>query len=131
VAVVDDDDNFVELMTLVLGSEGYEVVGWGKDSEPVSFIERERPDVVLLDLWMPQADGLQVLNQVKSRAETAAIPVLVVTATDVPMRKGPALDQADGVLAKPFDVDELLGVVALATGQDPPLGERCHGSSPV
>ena len=83
---------------------------------------RDRPDLVLLDLGLPDLPGSEVLRRLREDPRTATIPVVVVSADATPDRVGVLLDAgADDYLSKPFDIDSLLGVVDAHIGDRIPL----------
>ena len=81
------------------------------------FLEKNRPELILLDIMMPEMDGFEVLERLKGNLETVDIPVVFLTADDEPATRERA--EAAGVkdiVMKPFDKEELLGVVASYIG---------------
>lgn len=81
------------------------------------FLEKNRPELILLDIMMPEMDGFEVLERLKGNPETVDIPVVFLTADDEPATRERA--EAAGVkdiVMKPFDKEELLGVVASYIG---------------
>ena len=112
ILAVDDERDIIEMLDLLLGGEGYRVLAAGGGQEAIDLLGRERPDLVLLDIMMPEVDGHQVCRFIKSRAELATIPVLMLTARNDIAHIAQALDEgADGFIAKPFDVDPFLRVI--------------------
>lgn len=79
VLAVDDDPMVLELMEAMLGPEGFAVMKTGSGQEGMRLARERHPDVIVLDLLMPDPDGFQVLDQLKGRQETAHIPVIVLT----------------------------------------------------
>ena len=107
VLVADDDRAIREALTRALGLEGYDVVQAVDGNTALSLIESARPDVAILDVMMPNIDGLTVCRVL--RAERNRLPVLMLTArTETPDRVAGLDAGADDYLAKPFDLDELL-----------------------
>jgi DNA-binding response OmpR family regulator len=80
VLVVDDDPKAVELLAAYLAEPGYTVLRAYGGSEGIAVARRERPDLLVLDLMMPEVNGFDVVEALRSGAETAAIPIVVVTA---------------------------------------------------
>jgi len=107
VLVVDDDRALRELLSEALADEGYEVRRAGDGAEALEAVERERPDVVLTDAWMPGVDGAQLARQLQVKGVPVVLMSAVYAEIDLP-----------GVpfLAKPFDLDRLLDVVTTALG---------------
>ena len=107
VLIADDDRAIRDSLTRALGLEGYDVVQANDGSTALSLIESTKPDVAILDVMMPNIDGLTVCRVL--RAERNRLPVLMLTArTETPDRVAGLDAGADDYLAKPFDLDELL-----------------------
>jgi len=109
VLVVDDEREMQFFLRSCLTSRGYVVQVAGGGAEALATTERWRPDVMILDLIMPDLDGFEVLSRLREWSE---LPVIVVSARDRDADKVRALDLgADDYLTKPFSVDELLARV--------------------
>ena len=107
VLIADDDRAIRDALTRALGLEGYDVVQANDGNTALSLIESTKPDVAILDVMMPNVDGLTVCRVL--RAERNRLPVLMLTArTETPDRVAGLDAGADDYLAKPFDLDELL-----------------------
>ena len=107
VLIADDDRAIRDALTRALGLEGYDVVQAVDGNTALSLIESARPDVAILDVMMPNVDGLTVCRVL--RAERNRLPVLMLTArTETPDRVAGLDAGADDYLAKPFELDELL-----------------------
>ncbi|MCW2898372.1 MAG: DNA-binding response regulator [Streptosporangiaceae bacterium] len=110
VLVVDDEPAVRESLTSSLVFEGYEVVEAVDGMAALEGIDRQRPDVVVLDVLMPRMDGLTACRRL--RAQGCTLPVLMLTARDMVGDRVTGLDAgADDYLAKPFELDELLARV--------------------
>jgi two-component system, cell cycle response regulator DivK len=107
VLVVEDDPWIRSLMADLLAGEGYAVVQASDGKAGLEMAEESDPDVILLDLAMPEKSGLDVLHELKSSKPTRDIPVIVVSAYAMPMM-GSDARRADGVIQKPFDLADLL-----------------------
>jgi CheY-like chemotaxis protein len=83
VLVVDDDPDIRELLFTALEDEGFEVVPAGNGQEALAIIKTFRPDVIVLDLMMPDVNGFDVVDALKEHPGTASIPILVVTSKQV------------------------------------------------
>ncbi len=110
---VEDDASIRDIEVYALGSTGFEAVGF---ADGTSFWEAlqsgEKPELVVLDLMLPGIDGLELLRRMRSRADLAAIPVVLATAKGAEYDKIRGLDLgADYYLAKPFGVMELVSCV--------------------
>jgi len=107
VLIADDDRAIRDALTRALALEGYDVVQANDGNTALSLIESAQPDVAILDVMMPNIDGLTVCRVL--RAERNRLPVLMLTArTETPDRVAGLDAGADDYLAKPFDLDELL-----------------------
>ncbi len=113
VVVIDDDAAIVEVVSEILADEGFTVTGCTMPEEALALIQRVAPHLVILDLAMPGVDGFELLRQLRAAPETAALPVLVVTASvaEIAERLPPAARRDVEVLRKPFDLDALLEAV--------------------
>ncbi|MEU9844427.1 response regulator transcription factor [Actinomadura sp. NPDC048032] len=110
ILVVDDEPAVRESLTSSLEFEGYRVEGAADGVTALDQVERETPDLVVLDVLMPRMDGLTTCRRL--RALGATMPVLMLTARDMVGDRVTGLDAgADDYLAKPFDLDELLARV--------------------
>ncbi|MEV3924700.1 response regulator transcription factor [Actinomadura coerulea] len=110
ILVVDDEPAVRESLTSSLEFEGYRVAGAADGVTALERVERETPDLVVLDVLMPRMDGLTTCRRL--RALGATMPVLMLTARDMVGDRVTGLDAgADDYLAKPFDLDELLARV--------------------
>ena len=107
--VCDDDNNICELLRLYLVKEGYSVVLAQSGTEALSLFHKERPDMVLLDIMLPEEDGLHILKRLRDTAATARLPVMMLTAKGSEFDRVVGLDAgADDYLPKPFGIMELL-----------------------
>ncbi|WP_020388696.1 response regulator transcription factor [Kribbella catacumbae] len=104
--VVDDDHKLVPLLERGLRYEGFGVICAYSGAEALAAIRHHLPDLVLLDVGMPELDGFDVLRELRRRTD---VPVVMLTAKDEVSDKVGALDLgADDYVAKPFDFDELV-----------------------
>ena len=121
VLVVDDDRLVLHSTRLLLESAGFAVSTVDRGEAAVEWAIRERPDVLLLDIMMPDVDGWETLSRLRSLPETADIPVIIFTAREHSRgrRLARELGAADYV-QKPFDAKALLGLVRrhAARGRD-------------
>ncbi|NWF91671.1 MAG: two-component system response regulator [Syntrophaceae bacterium] len=108
ILVVDDEDRNLRLMTLLLTSFGYEVATASNGREALEKVRESPPDMILLDIMMPQMDGFEVARELKREDETRIIPVVMVTALNEVEDRVKALEAgADDFLSKPVDKSEL------------------------
>ena len=112
VLIIDDSPAQVKLMQSLLEKEGYWPVGLSDPQQVESTIAIERPNVILLDVVMPERNGFQICRDLKGNAEFNMIPVILVTSKDTASDKFWGQQQgADGYVTKPFTRDELLRAV--------------------
>lgn len=112
VLIVDDSPAEVKLILGLLEKEGYWPVGLNDPRRVEEVITNERPNVILLDVVMPDRNGFQVCRDLKGNAEFNTIPVILVTSKDTASDKYWGQQQgADGYVTKPFTRDELLRAV--------------------
>lgn len=115
VLVVDDEPQIRVLLRTTLARAGYAVVEAGTARAALAAVDIDKPDVILLDLGLPDRDGLELLPLIRARS---AAPVLVVSARSDTEQKVAALDLgANDYVTKPFDTDELLARVRSAIRQ--------------
>ncbi|MBQ5786566.1 MAG: response regulator, partial [Oscillospiraceae bacterium] len=106
VLVVEDDTPVRNLITVTLSAEDYSVFTAASGAEAVSEAASRNPDIILLDLGLPDRDGVEVIETIRSWADT---PIIVISARDEDADKIGALDAgADDYITKPFSVAELL-----------------------
>lgn len=111
--IADDDEAIVDATTMMLEAMGYEVAHTLKGSEVPNAL-KDKPDLLLLDIWMSGVDGRDICRQLKADPETCNIPVLMVSASRQIMQS--ALDcGADDFLAKPFEMNTLLDKIEKLT----------------
>lgn len=110
---VEDEPEMIDLIRLILNRRGFEVHGAAGGVEGLKTIREERPDLVLLDLMMPDMDGWEVYQQMKAEDDLREIPVIVVTAKAQSIDKvlGLHIAKVDDYIAKPFSPQELLNSV--------------------
>ncbi len=110
VVCVEDEPEMIDLVRLILGRQGYEVIGANGGIAGLEIIQREKPDLVLLDLMMPDMDGWEVYQQMKADEDLRDIPVIVVTAKAQSIDKvlGLHIAKVDDYITKPFGPQELL-----------------------
>ncbi len=110
--ILEDDESIRELISYSLNKTGSAAVGFGLPSAFFEAVEREIPELVLLDIMLPEEDGLSVLARLRAKGATANIPVIMLTARGSEFDKVMALDSgADDYVTKPFGVMELVARV--------------------
>jgi len=110
IMVVDDEPDTVGLVTLVLESEGYEIMPAYNGKDALDMLNDTKPDLILLDIMMPDIDGWDVYRSIRENNETKDIPVVMLTAKAQSIDKmiGLHVIGADGYITKPFGRRELV-----------------------
>ena len=110
--IVEDDKNISEIESYSLKNSGYEVSVYENAADFYEAIEKQVPQLILLDIMLPDEDGLVVLQKLRANAATKKTPVIMVTAKTTEIDKVKGLDLgADDYLSKPFGVMELISRV--------------------
>ena len=110
VLVVDDDAPILRLVRARLAADGYSVITASGGAEAVEVCEAERPDIVILDVMMPEIDGIEAMRQIR---EFSPVPIILLTARSGATDMIHGLDSgADDYITKPFNPDELTARVA-------------------
>lgn len=103
--IVDDERAIRKFISVILSSSGYTVVEAATGKEAIGAVKDFRPDVVILDLGLPDIDGSKVIQEIRTRSQ---VPIIIVSIRDGQVDKVDALDKgADDYLTKPFEVQEL------------------------
>lgn len=110
VVYIEDEPEMIDLVRLILSRKNYEVFGANGGREGLEMVRKILPDVVLLDLMMPDVDGWDVYQQLKAEESTRSIPVIVVTAKAQTIDKvlGLHIARVDDYIPKPFSPKELV-----------------------
>jgi DNA-binding response OmpR family regulator len=112
ILVVDDDSNLVQALRLRLVANNYEIAVAGDGYAAIATAQKERPDLIILDLGLPAGDGFVVLDRLRTRASLSGVPVIVLSARDPETNEERALTAgATAYFQKPADNDELLQVI--------------------
>ena len=110
--IVEDDRNIREIETIALKNSGYTVEAFELAKPFYRRLDERTPDLVLLDVMLPDEDGLDILKKLRNRGDTKKLPILMVTAKSTELDKVRGLDMgADDYLSKPFGVMELVSRV--------------------
>ncbi len=122
ILVVDDEERIVNFLRSKLEASGYDVLAAANGLEALGLAQSENPDLMLLDLLMPQMDGLQTLKELR---RFSPVPVIILTArgADADKIKGLRLG-ADDYLAKPFNPDELVARIEAVRRRLEPMEKR-------
>ncbi|WP_421943645.1 response regulator transcription factor [Pedobacter sp.] len=108
ILVVEDNHAILDVITLILESEAFNVDGLNKGADFIDHVTEFKPDVIIMDIMLPDIDGRVLLKELKETANTSHIPVLMISAR---YNSGNyMLDDiaADDFMAKPFNIDELM-----------------------
>lgn len=125
---VEDDSNIRELVVYTLNRSEMKAKGFGLPSELWAALKEELPDLILLDIMLPEENGLEILRKLRADHRTEGVPVMMLTAKDSEYDKVVGLDLgADDYLAKPFGMMELTARVrALLRRSIPKKQENCY-----
>lgn len=118
IVYIEDDPEMIDLVSMILSRRGFEVKGVQGGQAGLNYINTENPDLILLDLMMPDVDGWDIYQQMKSREETRNIPVIIITAKAQAIDKvlGLQIAKANDYICKPFRPQELLDSVDKVLG---------------
>ncbi|MGB7873597.1 MAG: response regulator [Anaerolineales bacterium] len=112
ILIVDDDIQTTALMELLLTERGYEATSVNDSSLAIQVAKSTNPDLIILDLMMPDPDGFKVCRMLREDAQFIFTPVLIITALDDTDSKIVAYGAgADNYLIKPYDIDELAATI--------------------
>ena len=118
IMVVDDNPDIITIVRTILEGKGYGVLSATSGQELLDMLKSEKPDLIILDIMMPEMDGLEVLSRLKGLTETATIPVILLTAKvqyeDV---LGGYKLGADYYITKPFTSTQLVNGINLLLGE--------------
>jgi CheY-like chemotaxis protein len=121
IMVVDDNPDIITIVKTILEGRGYTVFSASSGPELLSILPNHKPDLIILDIMMPEMDGLEVLTRLKGKAETATTPVILLTAKvqyeDV---LGGYKLGADYYITKPFTSTQLVNGINLLLGEGKP-----------
>ncbi len=118
VLIVDDEPDTLELIKLVLESGGFETMLAANGMEALAQIERTKPDLVLLDIMMPDMDGWDVFRRIKEINPKIPVAILTAKAQNIDKLLGLHVLKADDYITKPFGKNELIGKVRKLVGID-------------
>jgi DNA-binding response OmpR family regulator len=110
ILICDDEQEILDITRMILEDEGFTVTAVLDSLSVESLIEKEKPDVLLIDLWMPGLSGDQVVKKLRNNANVGNIPIVVISAS----RDGKEIAYASGAddfLEKPYDINSLISVV--------------------
>jgi DNA-binding response OmpR family regulator len=121
ILIVDDDPNVLELLRVNLAAQGYGISTARNGVEALAAIGQHVPELMILDVMMPEMDGWEVCKLVRDKYQ-AAVKILMLTAKDTARDKviGKNILKADEYMTKPFDIDELLSAVKMILSRGEP-----------
>lgn len=118
IVCIEDEPEMIDLVRLILGRKGFELIGAVGGREGLETVRQVKPDLVLLDLMMPDMDGWEVYQHMKADEELRNIPVIIVTAKAQSIDKvlGLHIAKVDDYITKPFGPQELIESVNRVLG---------------
>ncbi|MBU0511349.1 MAG: response regulator [Chloroflexi bacterium] len=113
IVYIEDEPEMIDLVKLILARKGYQVTGAAGGQEGLDIVRAEIPDLVLLDLMMPDIDGWDVYQQIRADETTHHIPVIVVTAKaqNIDRVLGLHIAKVNDYISKPFSPQELVNSI--------------------
>jgi len=112
ILIVEDEESLLKLESILLSSKGYSVTGVMDGKAALEEIKKNRPDLVLLDVMLPEMDGFEVCRRIKEESETAGIPVVMLTAkkSNQDIERGRQVG-ADAYITKPFKSTRVIELI--------------------
>ncbi|MCA9793326.1 MAG: response regulator transcription factor [Vulcanimicrobiota bacterium] len=112
ILIVDDEPHVLEVLRVTLEDFGFKILEAMDGEDAIATVQEQRPDLVVLDVMLPGRDGQEICRQLKASSDTAAIPVIMLTARSGPENEREGLEAgADAYLTKPFSPLTLLSEV--------------------
>lgn len=110
IVYIEDDLEMIDLVTMILNRRGYQIQGAHGGRQGLDMVQHELPDLILLDLMMPDLDGWELYQQLKANEKTRDIPVIIITAKAQPIDRvlGLHIAKVDDYISKPFRPQELV-----------------------
>ncbi|NQT28495.1 MAG: response regulator [Candidatus Omnitrophica bacterium] len=109
ILIVEDDPDIVEMIDYNLKKEGYRIISVLNGEDAIGIAEKENPDLIILDLMLPEMDGFQVCKHLRSEEKTSSVPIIMLTAKSQETDKVVGLELgADDYMTKPFSPRELV-----------------------
>lgn len=116
VLIIDDDTTMVSLLRTLLEMDGFEVAETKNWKKILDTVRAEKPDLVLMDFYLPDTNGLEVINQIRISPDIADLRVVMTSGLDVSEQS--AVAGADGFLLKPYTPDQLMAIIQANLGED-------------
>ncbi|WP_293787186.1 response regulator transcription factor [uncultured Pedobacter sp.] len=108
ILVIEDNHAILDVITLILESEAFNVDGLNKGADFINHVLKLNPDVIIMDIMLPDTDGRELLKELKNAEATKDIPVLMISARYNASNYSLDGIEADDFMAKPFNIDELM-----------------------
>lgn len=125
IALIEDEPDIMELISIHVAKAGYSVKEFTNGSDFLRYLEKNRPDLVILDLMLPDIDGLEICKMIRKKDDKADIPIIMLTAKSEEMDKVVGLEiGADDYITKPFSTKELLARIKAVLRRHEPQREE-------
>lgn len=125
IALIEDEPDIMELISIHVAKAGYVVKGFTNGSDFLRYLDKNRPDLVILDLMLPDIDGLEICKIIRKREDKAGIPIIMLTAKSEEMDKVVGLEiGADDYMTKPFSTKELFARIKAVLRRHEPQREE-------
>jgi len=112
ILIVDDEPNIVFMLSHRLKQSGYEVASCYRGNDVIPLALKEKIDIIILDLMLPETDGIQICKQLKSNNKLKNIPIIILSAKILsPQEKEKALSMANAYIKKPFKSEKLINII--------------------
>lgn len=109
ILVVDDETAIRNLLIDLLGDEGYTVFAASNGRAALAIVQQQRPDLILMDVMMPELDGLETVQHIRALPESNDVPIILMSAAH---HLSPKIGDSVAFITKPFNLDHVLAVVA-------------------
>ena len=119
ILIIDDADELIELTKRLLTARGYDVIGLNDGDRAIETIQKESPDLVIVDMLLPGKDGKEICSEIKSNDAIKQTPVIISTGQFIDeaiTAPGAGLKKADDYLGKPFEIEDLLAKIKNLVG---------------
>jgi DNA-binding response OmpR family regulator len=108
--IVEDDLDISELIQIVVEGEGYKVKAFTDHADILTALRQDKPDLILMDLWISGTDSGELIKTLKKRKDTQEVPVIIISAKNS-LEKTVKQTGADGFLSKPFNIQDLVKII--------------------
>lgn len=108
ILIIDDNEMTLTLVSRILGLDGYQVDSARNATEALAYLNENLPDLVIMDVMMPDMNGYDLCRRVRSETRLVSIPIMIMTAEGSDLDNAKALESgANGLMTKPFNIDSL------------------------